>query len=87
MPPASGDSYDSLAAADPAIFRLTEEDIHAFQVLIQETTGLWMTAEDAGRRANGLLALTRIIIGAFPEDPAAARVLTSSHLRDFTRQL
>lgn len=59
------------ATLDPAApFVLTQADIREFRKLIEEHCGVSLTEPEAWNRATELVALYRMFLGPFPEDPA-----------------
>lgn len=67
-------------ASHQAMFRLTEQEILEFRDLVHESRGVWISPEIAGREAEAMLTLTRIIIGPLPEEMGDAPVRASSLL-------
>jgi len=49
---------------------LTPADVREFQGLVREHCGVCLTETEAWHRATELVALYRMFLGPFPEDPA-----------------
>lgn len=61
-------------------FVISLAHVHAFQRIVQDTTGMLLANQEAWERATELVSLFRMFVGPLPEDEEGTEVQTSSDL-------